>query len=201
MWKSIVILSFGTVACACLRQVRLASLAAAKHTPRKSEQRDDRKTKPKGAAEQSRPANPLGIDFRLPSPRSLFYYTLLWFLPQQYSIWNLLWRYRKSKLSVIRSYCPSEFTFSVGLWWHSSSRTSTVAKSLLKTLIWQDLSRVRIFLLSFFHDKNDLLPTYMQRFWLCSVDIRRPYFYCNRLLPSYAPPPVARKRQIQIQRC
>ena len=35
---------FGTMACAWHRQVRLASLAAAKHTPQKSKQRNDRKT-------------------------------------------------------------------------------------------------------------------------------------------------------------
>lgn len=44
-----------------------------------------------------------------------------------------------------------------------------------------------------------LFPTCTQRFWLCPVDFRRPYFHCNKFSPSYAPLPVARKRQIQIQ--
>ena len=48
------------MACAWHRQVRLASLAAAKHTPRKSKQRNDRKTKPKARRRVAVPANPLG---------------------------------------------------------------------------------------------------------------------------------------------
>lgn len=44
-----------------------------------------------------------------------------------------------------------------------------------------------------------LFPTCTQRFWLCPVDFRRPYFHCNKFSPSYAPLPVARKRQRQIQ--
>ena len=47
------------VACAWHRQVRLASLAAAKHTPQKSKQRNDRKTKPKARRRGAVPAEPL----------------------------------------------------------------------------------------------------------------------------------------------
>ena len=47
------------MACAWHRQVRLAALAAAKHTQQKSKQRNDRKTKPKARRRGAVPANPL----------------------------------------------------------------------------------------------------------------------------------------------
>ena len=47
------------MACAWHRQVRLAALAAAKHTPRKSKQSNGRKTKPKARRRGAVPAEPL----------------------------------------------------------------------------------------------------------------------------------------------
>ena len=69
---------FGTVACAWHRQVRLAALAAAKHTPRKSKQRNDRKTKPKARRRGAVPAEPLWDRLPLSPPRNAFFH---WFLP------------------------------------------------------------------------------------------------------------------------
>ena len=66
------------MACAWHRRVRRAKPAAAKHTPRKSKQKNDWKTKPKARRRGAVPADPLGD--RLPPfpPRMAFYH---WFLP------------------------------------------------------------------------------------------------------------------------
>ena len=46
--------------------------AAAKHTPRKSKQKNDRKTKPKARRRGAVPANPLGDRLPLFPPRNAF---------------------------------------------------------------------------------------------------------------------------------
>ena len=70
--------SFGTMACAWHRQVRRASLAAANHTPPKSKQRNDRKTKSKARRSGAVPAEPLGDRLPLLPPHMAFFH---WFLP------------------------------------------------------------------------------------------------------------------------
>ena len=78
-----------TVACAWHRQVRLAALAAAKHTQQKSKQGNDRKTKPKARRRGAVPANPLGDRLPLLPPRTAFF---LWFHVCSMHLLNLLFR-------------------------------------------------------------------------------------------------------------
>ena len=96
--------------CAWHRQVRLASLAAAKHTPRKRQQEQHGKPNRKRGGAEPSPLTRLGIGCRF---------------------------FRRARLSFIGFYrsAPLEFAFSVGAVWHRTSRTSTAAKSSLKTLI------------------------------------------------------------------
>ena len=77
------------MACAWHRQVRLAALAAAKHTPRKSKQSNDRKTKPKARRRGAVPANPLGDRLPLFPPRMAFFH---WFYSHSMYLLNLLFR-------------------------------------------------------------------------------------------------------------
>lgn len=83
---------FGTVACAWHRQVRLAALAAAKHTPRKSKQEQHGKPNRKRGGAEPPPLTRFGDRLPLFPPRMAFY---SWFLP---------------------FIVPLEFAFSVRLW-------------------------------------------------------------------------------------
>ena len=72
------IYEFGTVACAWHRQVRLAALAAAKHTPRKRQQEQHGKPNRKRGGAEPSPLNRLGIGCRFFRRAMLSYH---WFLP------------------------------------------------------------------------------------------------------------------------
>ena len=150
------------MACAWHRQVRLASLAAAKHTPRKSKQRNDRKTKSKARRRGAVPANPLGGSAAAFSAAQCFL-----------------------SLALFPFHVPLEFAFSVGYGSIVPRGRQRSQNRRLKHLYKDFESRVsKVSCSALFLVYKPFYTPLTQRFWLCPVDFRRP---TENLLSSHRP--------------